>query len=72
MSAKRRLSNSGVFVELFNLLINPTRGDFALRWHRDDVPHTATDEEERDLIDVNHYGVSRLHANYLQTVNTNT
>jgi hypothetical protein len=32
-------------MELFNLLIRPDR-DFELRWHRDDIPATATAEEE--------------------------
>jgi len=32
-------------LELFNLLIRPDR-DFELRWHRDDIPATATAEEE--------------------------
>lgn len=32
-------------MELFNLLVRPDR-DFELRWHRDDIPATATPEEE--------------------------
>ncbi|KAL2350577.1 hypothetical protein BJ546DRAFT_858353 [Cryomyces antarcticus] len=32
-------------MELYNLLIRPD-ADFALRWHRDDIPPTATAEEE--------------------------
>jgi hypothetical protein len=32
-------------MELFNLLIRPDH-DFELRWHRDDIPSTATAEEE--------------------------
>ncbi|CAN8105209.1 unnamed protein product [Discula destructiva] len=32
-------------MELFNLLIRPD-ADFALRWHRDDIPATATPDEE--------------------------
>ena len=32
-------------LELFNLLIRPDR-DFELKWHRDDIPPTATPEEE--------------------------
>jgi hypothetical protein len=32
-------------MELYNLLIRPDH-DFALRWHRDDVPATASAEEE--------------------------
>lgn len=35
-------------MELLNLLVSPTKVDFALRWHRDDVPTppTLTPEEE--------------------------
>lgn len=32
-------------MELYNLLVRPDR-DFELRWHRDDVPASATAEEE--------------------------
>ncbi|KAL8843507.1 MAG: hypothetical protein Q9170_000011 [Blastenia crenularia] len=32
-------------MELYNLLVRPTR-DFELRWHRDDIPPDATAEEE--------------------------
>lgn len=32
-------------MELFNLLVRPD-ADFELRWHRDDIPATATAEEE--------------------------
>ncbi|ROT39925.1 phytanoyl-CoA dioxygenase family protein [Sodiomyces alkalinus F11] len=32
-------------MELFNLLVRPD-ADFSLRWHRDDIPATATAEEE--------------------------
>lgn len=32
-------------MELFNLLVRPDR-DFELRWHRDDIPATATADEE--------------------------
>jgi hypothetical protein len=34
-----------LIMELYNLLIRPDE-DFALRWHRDDVPATATADEE--------------------------
>jgi len=36
-------------MELFNLLVRPDR-DFELRWHRDDIPATATAEEELDRL----------------------
>ncbi|TFK51567.1 hypothetical protein OE88DRAFT_1735447 [Heliocybe sulcata] len=44
-------------MELFNMLINPEKHNFALRWHRDDVKETATEEEEYNALDVWHYGV---------------
>lgn len=34
-------------MELFNLLVAPETIDFELRWHRDDIPNTATPEEEQ-------------------------
>lgn len=46
------------YSELFNMLINPESHDFALRWHRDDVRETATEEEEREALAVWHQGVS--------------
>ncbi|KAF8750093.1 Phytanoyl-CoA dioxygenase (PhyH) [Rhizoctonia solani] len=46
-----------VQMELFNLLINPDRHTFVLRWHRDDVPETATLEEEIAALKTNFYGV---------------
>ncbi|KAH7930076.1 hypothetical protein BV22DRAFT_1001524 [Leucogyrophana mollusca] len=44
-------------MELFNLLINPESHDFALRWHRDDVRETATEEEERKALGIWNHGV---------------
>ncbi|CAE6402993.1 unnamed protein product [Rhizoctonia solani] len=44
-------------LELFNLLINPDRHAFALRWHRDDVPETAGPEEEIAALKTNFFGV---------------
>ena len=46
-------------IELFNILINPTSHDFALRWHRDAVDGTASEEEEARILKVAQYGVSR-------------
>ncbi|KAF7905511.1 uncharacterized protein EAF01_006032 [Botrytis porri] len=40
-----RCDNEDLVMELFNLLIRPDR-DFELRWHRDDIPSSATAEEE--------------------------
>lgn len=36
-------------MELFNLLVRPDR-DFELRWHRDDIPATATADEELERL----------------------
>jgi hypothetical protein len=37
-------------MELYNMLVRPDR-EFELRWHRDDVPASATAEEERERLD---------------------
>ncbi|GAM86755.1 hypothetical protein ANO11243_047740 [Dothideomycetidae sp. 11243] len=36
-------------MELYNLLVRPD-ADFALRWHRDDVPATASAEQELEVL----------------------
>lgn len=36
-------------MELYNLLIRPTH-DFELRWHRDDIPPSASAEEEEERL----------------------
>ncbi|KAK6078301.1 phytanoyl-CoA dioxygenase [Seiridium cupressi] len=36
-------------MELFNMLVRPEK-DFELRWHRDDIPATATAEEEMERL----------------------
>ncbi|KAF8915054.1 hypothetical protein CPB85DRAFT_1375230 [Mucidula mucida] len=46
-------------MELFNLLINPTSHDFALRWHRDDVKGDATLDEEEKALTLWHHGMAR-------------
>lgn len=38
-------ADDDLVMELFNLLVRPD-ADFALRWHRDDIPATATADEE--------------------------
>ena len=38
-------SDEELVMELYNLLITPTQ-DFSLRWHRDDIPPSATPQEE--------------------------
>jgi nicotinamide N-methyltransferase len=45
-------------MELFNMLVRPER-DFELRWHRDDIPPEATDEEEMERL-----GRPAFHAQY--------
>lgn len=42
-------SDDDLVMELFNLLVRPDR-DFELRWHRDDIPATATPEEELERL----------------------
>ena len=42
-------SDEDLVMELFNLLVRPTK-DFELRWHRDDVPPEATSEEEMERL----------------------
>jgi len=43
--------------ELFNLLVNPLEKDYALSWHRDDVKSTASPEEERQRLAIDHHGI---------------
>ncbi|KAF2183769.1 phytanoyl-CoA dioxygenase family protein [Zopfia rhizophila CBS 207.26] len=38
-----------LIMELYNMLVRPDK-DFALRWHRDDIPPTASDEEEMERL----------------------
>lgn len=38
-------TDDDLVMELFNMLVRP-ESDFELRWHRDDIPPTATAEEE--------------------------
>ncbi|KAF2787386.1 hypothetical protein K505DRAFT_379622 [Melanomma pulvis-pyrius CBS 109.77] len=38
-------SQDELVMELYNMLVRPDR-EFALRWHRDDIPATATADEE--------------------------
>ncbi|KAF8317085.1 hypothetical protein DL93DRAFT_2055855 [Clavulina sp. PMI_390] len=46
-----------VQMELFNLLINPEKHEFALRWHRDDVHEGASEEEEDTILHASHWGI---------------
>jgi hypothetical protein len=36
-------------MELYNLLVTPDE-DFELRWHRDDIPSTASVDEELERL----------------------
>jgi len=54
-------------MELFNLLINPLTHDFALRWHRDDIPEGATFADEAKALKVWHHGVQWNTALYLDS-----
>ena len=41
----------GLVMELMNMLVRPCGGEgFGLRWHRDDIPATATAEEEMERL----------------------
>lgn len=51
-------------MELFNLLVAPETVDFELRWHRDDIPNTATPEEEQARLDECRAGGGQSHAQY--------
>ena len=50
-------------MELYNLLVRPDR-DFELRWHRDDVPATATAEEEVEALGMGPSGRGQGHAKW--------
>ncbi|KAL4946355.1 hypothetical protein BDV06DRAFT_218484 [Aspergillus oleicola] len=51
-------------MELFNLLIAPEKIDFELRWHRDDIPWTASPEEEISLLESKSPRGRQSHAQY--------
>lgn len=40
--------------ELFNILVNPVRSEFALCWHRDDIRGSASEDEEQAALTVRH------------------
>ncbi|MCJ1249325.1 hypothetical protein MMC30_006548 [Trapelia coarctata] len=50
-------------MELYNLLVGPDR-DFELRWHRDDVPATATAEKEMEALGRGWSGSGQGHAQW--------
>ena len=51
-------------MELFNLLVAPETKDFELRWHRDDIPETASAEEEVEQLAKKSPGGRQSHAQY--------
>ncbi|BCS20034.1 phytanoyl-CoA dioxygenase family protein [Aspergillus puulaauensis] len=51
-------------MELFNLLVAPENHDFALRWHRDDIPADVSPEEEERLLASKSPGGRQSHAQY--------
>jgi hypothetical protein len=58
-------SNEELLVmELFNLLVAPEGKSFELRWHRDDVPETASPEQEWDLLNKKSPQGKQSHAQY--------
>lgn len=56
--------NEPLVMELFNLLVAPETKDFELRWHRDDIPETATAEEELLQLAAKSPGGRQSHAQY--------
>ena len=57
-------SSEPLVMELFNLLVAPETKDFELRWHRDDIPETATAEEELQQLEAKSPGGRQSHAQY--------
>ncbi|EYE96623.1 phytanoyl-CoA dioxygenase family protein [Aspergillus ruber CBS 135680] len=51
-------------MELFNMLVAPEARDFELRWHRDDIPETASAEEEERLLQAKSPQGRQSHAQY--------
>ena len=50
-------------MELYNLLVKPDR-DFELRWHRDDIPATATPAEEMEVLGGGRSEMGQGHAQW--------
>lgn len=57
-------TNEPLVMELFNLLVAPETKDFELRWHRDDIPETASAEEELQQLAAKSPGGRQSHAQY--------
>lgn len=51
-------------MELFNMLVAPETRDFELRWHRDDIPETASPEDEERLLQAKSPQGRQSHAQY--------
>jgi ectoine hydroxylase-related dioxygenase (phytanoyl-CoA dioxygenase family) len=51
-------SEDDMVMELYNMLVRPEK-EFSLRWHRDDIPASATDSEEMEKL-----GKPGLHAQW--------
>ncbi|RJE18407.1 Phytanoyl-CoA dioxygenase family protein [Aspergillus sclerotialis] len=51
-------------MELFNMLVAPETKNFELRWHRDDIPETASPEEEETLLQKKSPNGKQSHAQY--------
>jgi ectoine hydroxylase-related dioxygenase (phytanoyl-CoA dioxygenase family) len=50
VAALIQCSEDDLTMELYNMLVRPDQ-DFALRWHRDDIPATATADEEMERLE---------------------
>lgn len=56
--------DENLVMELFNLLVAPETKDFQLRWHRDDIPETASEAEEKRLLELKSPQGKQSHAQY--------
>lgn len=56
--------DEALVMELFNMLVAPETRDFELRWHRDDIPNTATPSEEAELLHAKSPDGRQSHAQY--------
>ena len=56
--------DEALVMELFNMLVAPETRDFELRWHRDDIPGTATPTEEAELLHAKSPEGRQSHAQY--------
>jgi hypothetical protein len=57
-------SKEPLVMELFNLLVAPETRDFELRWHRDDIPETASPEQELESLHAKSPQGKQSHAQY--------